>query len=76
MIDGREVAKNIGAQHMAVAVAELLVARHRAVRAFAFAVGKGIVDETALENRHHHGAQGIMHHAITKGRDRNDAAFG
>ena len=46
-----EVPVDVVAQHVAVAVARALVARHGAVRALAHPVGVGVVDGAALEQR-------------------------
>ncbi len=47
-----------------------------AVGAIAHAVGVGVVDEGALEQRGNNGAEGVVNHAIGVGRGRDDARLG
>ena len=76
VVDGREVAVDVAAQHMGMTVAEALVTGHGAVRAFADAVGVAVEHEAVLEDGLADGAEGVMHHAVAKRRGGDDAVLG
>ena len=76
MVDGGKELLDIALQHIAMAAGEVLAAVQRPMGAFAHAVGVGVVDEAALEERLHNIAERMVHHPITKGRGRNQPPLG
>ena len=75
VVDRREIAVDVAAQHMAEAVAERLVSAYGAVRAPALAVGIAVVDEAALEQGFAHRVQRLVHHPVAKRRGGDDPAL-
>jgi hypothetical protein len=71
MIDRREIAIDVAAKHVAIAVAVTLVPPDRLVRPFPQAIGVGIEDEATLEDRLDHGAEGVMDNAVAEWRGRD-----
>ena len=68
MVDRRKVLDDVGAQHVAVALRELLQPVDRPVRPLADAVGIAVGDEQPLEARLDYVAQRVMHHPVAEGR--------
>jgi len=66
VIDRREIAIDIAAQHMPMAIAIALIAGDRLVRPFACAVGIGIENKAALEDRLDDGAERMMDDAVAE----------
>jgi hypothetical protein len=71
MIDRREIAIDVAAKHVAIAVAVTLVPPDRLVRPFPQAIGVGIEDEATLEDRLDHRAEGVMDNAVAEWRGRD-----
>ena len=76
VVDGGEVAEDVAAEHVPAAVAELLVAGHRAVGAFPLPVGVGVEDEAALEDGLRDRAEGVVDDPVAEGRRRDHAVLG
>jgi hypothetical protein len=68
VVDRGEMLDDIGAQHVAIALRELLQPVDGPVRALAGTIGVAVRDEQALEARLDHAAQGVVHHPVAKRR--------
>ena len=66
MIDRREIAIDIAAQHMPMAIAIALIAGDRLVRALTRAVGIRIENKAPLEDRLDDGAERMMDDAVAE----------
>lgn len=73
VVDGREVAENVGAQHMSMVVAQLLVGGDGAMGTPALQAGIRAGDESALEQWPDDGAQSVMYHTVAKRRSGDQA---
>ena len=76
VVYGGGVAVDVAAEHVPEAVAELLVAGDRTVRALPLPIGVAVEDESALEDRLAHRTEGVVDDAVAEGRRRNHAMFG
>ena len=72
VVDGREVAVDVAAEHVPEAVAELLVAGDGPVRPLPDAVRVAVVDEAPLEDRLADLAEGVVHDPVAERRGRDE----
>ncbi len=75
MIDGGEIAKNVGAQDMGVVIAVALIKPDGFVGSFTGAVCEDVIREARLEQRADNGAKRVMDDAVAKRGGGNEPLF-
>lgn len=68
MVDAGEILRNIRSQRKAVTITVALVLLQCAVGTLSDAIGIGVGNKSALENRADDGVERVMHHPVTKRR--------
>ena len=76
MINGWKELFDIALQHIWILAGQMLTAVDGKMSAFADAVGVAVGKKLLLVTWHSNIAQGMMHHAVTEGRRRDEPAFG